>query len=142
MLAFAHSCLTLFKFGSPDEISAAIENGVALCGFLGEECVTPAMTPEIQELHSRYYEPLAAVVPRVEDLLLGPAMRKLLFMAPAREVDSLLRPHWDAALMGSGAACMQAVPDMLEVSEIESSHLRQIPPQEPPLNTAKYTRNI
>ena len=42
-------------------------------------------------------------------------MRKLLFMTSAEIVDSRLKPHWAAALAGSGAETMQAVPNMLEV---------------------------
>jgi hydroxymethylpyrimidine pyrophosphatase-like HAD family hydrolase len=91
--------------------------GVALCGFLGETCVTPGMTPEIRSLHDRYYEPLADVAPSVDRVLAGPPLRKLLFMTTAARVDAEVRPHWEAALAAGGgaAATMQAVPDMLEV---------------------------
>ena len=51
----------------------------------------------------------------MEQLLSGPAVRKLLFMAPPSQVDGLLKPHWNLALVGSGAEVMQAVPNMLEV---------------------------
>jgi hypothetical protein len=34
---------------------------VALCAFLGDECVTTFMSPYLQELHTVYYEPLAQV---------------------------------------------------------------------------------
>ena len=42
-------------------------------------------------------------------------MHKLLFMTSPTEVDAALKPHWAAALAGSGAETMQAVPNMLEV---------------------------
>jgi hypothetical protein len=51
----------------------------------------------------------------VDQLLSGPAVRKLLFMAPPVQVEGLLKPHWSSALVGSGAEVMQAVPNMLEV---------------------------
>ena len=60
----------------------------------------------------RYYEPLASVV-GVDEVLRGAPLRKLLFMTSADRVDAQLRPHWEAALAGSAAETMQAVPDML-----------------------------
>ncbi|KAL4430812.1 hypothetical protein ABPG75_006068 [Micractinium tetrahymenae] len=90
------------------------QHDVPLCGFLGEECVTHKMHPELEELHHRYYEPLAAVAP-LEEVLAGPPLRKLLFMTHPEAVEAHLKPHWSAALEGSEAETMQAVPDMLEV---------------------------
>ncbi|GAB4817962.1 hypothetical protein N2152v2_005008 [Parachlorella kessleri] len=90
-------------------------HGIPICGFLGEECVTIELHPEIEELHHRYYEPLAQVVPSVDDVLQGPPLRKLLFMTQPHVVDTHLKPHWEGRLAGSGAQPMQAVADMLEV---------------------------
>ena len=39
----------------------AYENDIPICAFLGDECVTIKMTPELEQLHSTYYEPLAKV---------------------------------------------------------------------------------
>lgn len=63
----------------------------------------------------RYYEPLAAELSSVEQLLSGPAVRKLLFMTQPELVEGLVKPHWSQALQGQGAEVMQAVPNMLEV---------------------------
>jgi hypothetical protein len=63
----------------------------------------------------RYYEPLAHQHSSLDDLLSGPAVRKLLFMADPSVVDGLLKPHWGAALQGQAAEVLQAVPNMLEV---------------------------
>lgn len=63
----------------------------------------------------RYYEPLAHQHSSIEELLLGPSVRKLLFMADPSVVDGLLKPHWGAALQGQAAEVLQAVPNMLEV---------------------------
>ena len=94
----------------------SLDTNTPICAFLGDECVTIGqMTPEIQLLHDRYYEPLAAVAPSVEAVLQGPPVRKLLFMTAAEHVASVVKPQWDALLAGSGAATMQAVPDMLEI---------------------------
>lgn len=60
----------------------------------------------------RYYEPLAAVAP-LEQVLAGPPLRKLLFMTHPEAVEDHLKPHWSAALRGTEAETMQAVPDML-----------------------------
>lgn len=65
--------------------------------------------------HASYYEPLAQEAASLEALLAGPAVRKLLFMAAPELVEGLLKPHWGAALAGSGAELLQAVPNMLEV---------------------------
>ncbi len=93
--------------------------GVSCVAFLGDECATLELTPELRELHARYYEPLAAVRPSVDVLLDGPAVRKLLFMADAARVRGEVAPHWAAALGGggelAGAEAMQAVPNMLEI---------------------------
>ncbi|PSC68822.1 Haloacid dehalogenase-like hydrolase family isoform 2 [Micractinium conductrix] len=94
------------------EFSAA--HDVPVCGFLGEQCVTNKLHPELEELHHRYYEPLAAVTPLAE-VLAGPPLRKLLFMTSPAKVEGHLKPHWEAALAGSDAETMQAVPDMLEL---------------------------
>lgn len=37
------------------------KQNVALCAFLGDECVTTRMSPFLEELHFVYYEPLAQV---------------------------------------------------------------------------------
>jgi len=104
---------------APEVVAAAWafarERGASLCAFLGETCVTPAMTRDVRSLHDRYYEPLALVEPSLAAVLAGPPVRKLLFMADAARVDAELRPHWEAALLGTGAVTMQAVPDMLEL---------------------------
>lgn len=92
----------------------AATHDVPVCGFLEEECVTHKMHPELEELHHRYYEPLASVS-SLDEVLQGPALRKLLFMTRPEVVDSHLKPHWSQALEGVEAETMQAVPDMLEV---------------------------
>ncbi|KAL4528549.1 hypothetical protein Ndes2437A_g03114 [Nannochloris sp. 'desiccata'] len=118
----------------------SLNTGTPICGFLGDECVTiGSMTPEIEELHMRYYEPLADVAPSVDAVLaacggiagsLGTGaqsssgisntiypthMRKLLFMTSSDIVESTLKPHWDTHLLQTDAATMQAVPEMLEI---------------------------
>jgi hydroxymethylpyrimidine pyrophosphatase-like HAD family hydrolase len=125
-----------------DIVSAAfqysMDTGTPICGFLGDECVTiGSMTPEIEELHTRYYEPLAAVAPSVEAVLaacggsleacnpnagLGSDygntptnMRKLLFMTSSDIVSTTLKPHWTSRLLQTEASTMQAVPEMLEI---------------------------
>jgi hydroxymethylpyrimidine pyrophosphatase-like HAD family hydrolase len=103
----------------PEVVRAAFlysnDRGIPLCGFLGEECITTKMTPELRVLHERYYEPLASVAPDIDAILAGPPVRKLLFMAPPEGVELDLKPHWGAALAGGRAEVMQAVPDMLEI---------------------------
>lgn len=49
----------------------------------------------------------------LEEVLAGPPLRKLLFMTNPDAVEGHLKPHWSAALQGSEAETMQAVPDML-----------------------------
>lgn len=91
--------------------------GVSCVAFLGDECATLALTDDVRELHSRYYEPLARECSSVEQLLQGPAVRKLLFMAAPSVIETDVRRHWAAALRGgnAGAELLQAVPNMLEV---------------------------
>lgn len=63
----------------------------------------------------RYYEPLAQERSNLQELLHGPAVRKLLFMTDPERVESLLKPHWMTALQGQAAELLQAVPNMLEI---------------------------
>lgn len=49
----------------------------------------------------------------LEQVLAGPPLRKLLFMTHPEAVEDHLKPHWSAALRGTEAETMQAVPDML-----------------------------
>ncbi|RMZ57023.1 hypothetical protein APUTEX25_002255, partial [Auxenochlorella protothecoides] len=69
----------------PAVVQAAFEysdaHGGSLCAFLGDECLTTRLTPELMELHTRYHEPLPFL----------------------------------AALAGTGAETMQALPNMLEI---------------------------
>lgn len=104
----------------PEIVRSAFEYSLAtktpICGFLGDHCVTiGGMTPEIELLHTRYYEPLAEVTQSVESVVSGPPLRKLLFMTSAEVVSQQLKPDWEVALKDTGAATMQAVPDMLEI---------------------------
>lgn len=64
---------------------------------------------------ARYYEPLAQECSSIQELLQGPAVRKLLFMTNPERIDGLLKPHWGAVLQGQSAELLQAVPNMLEV---------------------------
>lgn len=49
-----------------------------------------------QELHHRYYEPLARIASSVEEIVNGPPMKKLLFMTDPAAIDSEFRPLWEA----------------------------------------------
>ena len=78
-------------------------NGVPLCCFLGDECAALALTPELEELHARYYEPLSVAYGRAQDggvdALLERAAevggtRKLLFTADAARVRERVEPYW------------------------------------------------
>lgn len=93
----------------------AQEHNISCVGFLGEECVTLKMTKEVEELHSRYYEPLAKLLDTVDEVLSGPPLRKLLFMASEDRIEMHVKVHWERALQNSAAQTMQAVPNMLEI---------------------------
>ena len=92
----------------------SLQQDVPLCGFLGDDCVTARMHPELERLNTVYYEPLARVAGSVEELLRGPPVRKLLFMSNPERVHDILLPHWRQAVGGS-ASVVQAVPNMLEI---------------------------
>lgn len=93
----------------------AQSTGIAVCGFQGESCITTSMTPEVEELHYRYYEPLARVVPTVDDVLEQGLLRKLIFLASPSKVESSVGPEWATKLKETNAQTMQAVPSMLEI---------------------------
>lgn len=93
----------------------AQSTGTAVCGFHGESCITTKMTPEVEELHYRYYEPLATVVPTIDDVLEQGPLRKLIFLAPPHDVANAIGPEWMEKLKATDAQTMQAVPSMLEI---------------------------
>jgi len=93
----------------------AMENDISICAFLGDECVTTKMTPELEQLHYTYYEPLAKVVSSIPEVLRGPPVKKILFMADPNYVQSELATFLEEELIDSGAQLCQAVPNMLEV---------------------------
>lgn len=92
----------------------SLDYDLPLCAFLGDEIVTLKMHPGLEELHTVYHEPPAQVKRSIEEILAGPAVRKMLFMAPPTQVDAELTPYWRSVL-GGRASLMQAVPDMLEI---------------------------
>ncbi len=59
----------------------------------------------MQELNSRYYEPLAAVKPSADDLLKD-TVRKLLFMTDPALVDAKLKPFWEVRSQSQSASCL------------------------------------
>ena len=92
----------------------AREHGVAVTCFLGDECVAPRITPELEELHYRYYEPYPEER-SIDEILAGPSIRKMLMMNDDVARMAALRPGMDDALLGTGAGTMVAVDTMLEV---------------------------
>jgi len=93
----------------------SIDNNISVCGFQGDACVTPFMTSDIELLHERYYEPLAAVQPSVDLIARGPPIYKLLLMSDKETIDAI-RPHMDEEILrGHHATTMQAVETMLEI---------------------------
>lgn len=93
----------------------ANKHDVPLAAFLGDTCATLKMQTELQELHSRYFEPLPEVFPSLNALSRGPPVKKLLFMTNPDFVRTHLQPHWQVALEGSGAMTTMAVDNMLEI---------------------------
>ena len=53
-----------------------------------------------QELHERYYEPLAAVQDSLEAILSGPPVKKLLFMTDPAVIQSQIIPYWQVSNAG------------------------------------------
>ena len=92
----------------------AYENDISITCFLGDECVTPKMTKELEELHYRYYEPYAQVM-SIEDIVRGPAIRKMLLMHDPDHILRVIRPQMDVELEATDACTMQAVETMLEI---------------------------
>ena len=52
-----------------------------------------------QELHQRYYEPLARIAGSLDEIVQGPPMKKLLFMTDPAVIDTQLKPLWQARLI-------------------------------------------
>ncbi|KAK2080056.1 hypothetical protein QBZ16_002452 [Prototheca wickerhamii] len=92
----------------------ALENGIALTAFLGDDCIAPSIEPGVVELHERYHEPLARPVPDPAAAA-GHLVRKLLFLTDPVVVERRLKPEWAARLRGTDAETMQALPNMLEI---------------------------
>lgn len=87
-------------------LDTAERHGVPLCAFLGDTCATTWASPELDELHWRYHEPRAAVLPSAEAIARGHAVHKLLFMTEPEIVDTKLKPDWEVGMRG----CPEAGP--------------------------------
>lgn len=53
----------------------------------------------MQELHQRYYEPLARIAPSLEDIVQGPPVKKLLFMTDPTIIDDNVKPLWEVSYL-------------------------------------------
>lgn len=53
----------------------------------------------LQELNTRYFEPLPTVLPSLQDIKAGPPVKKLLFMTDPSVVDGKLKPHWRVRML-------------------------------------------
>lgn len=69
--------------------------------FLGDECSTLHLTPQLRQLHDVYYEPLAAVQPSLEALLAGEQCRGQM----EQGFGSLQKQQVIACMPGSGCWC-------------------------------------
>jgi Cof subfamily protein (haloacid dehalogenase superfamily) len=92
----------------------ATARDIAVTCFLGDDCVTPRVTKELEELHYRYYEPYPEEL-TVEDILRGPPIRKMLMMNDDVGLMQSIRPDMDKKLRQTSAGTMVAVDTMLEV---------------------------
>ena len=57
-----------------------------------------SMLTAVQELHQRYYEPLARIAGSLDEVVQGPPLKKLLFMTDPDVIDTQLKPLWQARL--------------------------------------------
>ena len=92
----------------------AMARDIAITCFLGDECVAPKVTEELEELHYRYYEPYPVQL-TVDEILKGPPIRKMLMMNNDVGLMQAIRPDMDDQLRGTIAGTMVAVDTMLEV---------------------------
>ena len=92
----------------------AMARDIAVTCFLGDDCVAPRVTKELEELHYRYYEPYPKEL-KVEDILNGPPIRKMLMMNDDVGLMQSIRPEMDDQLRQTPAGTMVAVDTMLEV---------------------------
>ena len=58
-----------------------------------------SMLAVAQELHQRYYEPLARIASSLDEIVQGPPLKKLLFMTDPAVIDTQLKPLWQARLI-------------------------------------------
>ena len=68
--------------------------------IIGLKCTAAwvSMLAVAQELHQRYYEPLARIAGSLDEIVQGPPMKKLLFMTDPAVIDTQLKPLWQARL--------------------------------------------
>jgi rRNA maturation RNase YbeY len=97
-----------------DVLLFAKESGISVTCFLGDECVAPKVTKELEELHHRYYEPYPSEM-KIEDILRGPSIRKILMMHDDPDLIQAIRPGMDHQLRSTDACTMMAVETMLEI---------------------------
>jgi Cof subfamily protein (haloacid dehalogenase superfamily) len=103
-----------------DALELAAAAGIPACAFTGDTCVALAPSPLLDELHTRYFEPLSAIAPSLPHLLEGPPVVKVLLYAHTAAAIDGVRPAMEA-LMAGRAAVVQAVPEMLEILPLGAS---------------------
>lgn len=90
------------------------KNSVPCIAFLGDDCATMEMTPEVEEMHTVYYEPLAEVQ-TLTKILSGPPVKKMLLVAGPDRINEVIEPHWTQKVQGTNASVMKAVESHLEL---------------------------
>lgn len=90
------------------------KNSVPCIAFLGDDCATMEMRPEVEEMHSVYYEPLAQVQTLTE-ILAGPPVKKMILIAGPDRINDDIQPYWTEKVQDSGANVMKAVECHLEL---------------------------
>lgn len=103
-----------------EALQLALSCGVPACAFTGDACSALAPSPLLDALHTRFFEPRAAIVESLAALLAGPPVVKVLLYAQHASQIEELRPRMEA-LMAGRASVTQAVPEMLEVLPLGAS---------------------
>lgn len=98
----------------------SLEHKQPLVGFGGDRMVTLCDHPLIEELHTKYMEPKAEVLPSLQDLMNNCQIQKLLFADTAERIASLIRPYWLEETKNH-ARVVQAQADMLEIIPVGAS---------------------
>ena len=91
----------------------AAQYSTSIIAYDGDNLYTTDLTPAVQDLHSKWGEPLSKEIPSISSH--GPGIHKILIMDYDLDKLAEIRPQLESLAKESDASVTQAIPSMLEL---------------------------